>query len=250
LEDRTVNESTPKAGDAKKPDKKKLPWHKRLLKEWVIPILTVLAVLLPLRSVVADWYDVPTGSMEPTILPGDRIVANKLAFGLRVPFTEVWIARWDRPSAGEIVVLHSPANGQRLVKRVIATEGDTVEMRNNHLVINGAALEYDPFTQAEIDAIDAALRSAHEFATETLGAVEHTVMVTPRAMAMRSFGPVTVPEGHCFVMGDNRDASADSRAFGFVPLGKVVGRSSRVAFSLDPKRWPVPRMGRFLHGLE
>ena len=74
-----------------KDSKKKLPWHKRLVKEWVIPILSVLAVLLPLRSVVADWYDVPTGSMEPTILPGDRILANKLAFGLRVPLVfRIW----------------------------------------------------------------------------------------------------------------------------------------------------------------
>lgn len=238
------------ATGTKQTDKKNLPWHKRLTKEWVIPILSVLAVLLPLRSVVADWYDVPTGSMEPTILPGDRIVANKLAFGLRVPFTEIWVARWDRPVSGEIVILHSPANGQRLVKRVIATEGDTVEMRNNHLVINGAALAYDPFTSAELDSIEKALRNGREFATESLGAVDHTVMVTPRAMAKRSFGPVTVPAGNCFVMGDNRDASADSRAFGFVPLDKVVGRSSRVAFSLDPQRWPLPRMDRFLHGLE
>lgn len=245
-----MSNSTPKAVGAKKAEAKKLPWHKRLVKEWVIPVLTVLAVLLPLRSVVADWYDVPTGSMEPTILPGDRIVANKLAYGLRVPFTETWVARWDAPETGEIVILHSPATGQRLVKRVIGVEGDTVEMRNNHLVINGSALEYDPFTSAELDSIEKALRHGREFATETLGSVEHTVMVTPRVMAARSFGPVTVPAGHCFVMGDNRDASADSRAFGFVPLSKVVGRSSRVALSVDPMRWPLPRTSRFLHGLQ
>src|SRR5262245_59061880 len=92
----------------------------RTLRGWAVSFAMAFAILAPLRSAVADWNDVPTGSMEPTILCGDRIFVNKLAYGLRVPFTHTWVAQWDNPSAGEIVILNSPKDGVRLVKRLIA----------------------------------------------------------------------------------------------------------------------------------
>jgi signal peptidase I len=92
---------------------------RKVLQEWVISFAVAIAVLAPIRSSIADWNDVPTGSMEPTILPGDRITVNKLAYGLRVPFTTSWLATWDEPAPGEIVVLFSPKDGTRLVKRLI-----------------------------------------------------------------------------------------------------------------------------------
>src|SRR4051794_2376136 len=105
--------------------------------EWVRPFATILLVLCAMRSSLADWNDVPTGSMRPTILEGDRIFVNKLAYDLKVPFTTLRLARWSEPARGEVVVFFSPANGDRLVKRVVGLPGDTVELRANQLWING-----------------------------------------------------------------------------------------------------------------
>src|SRR5947209_242579 len=91
----------------------------------------IFVILAALRSAVADWNDVPSGSMIPTILEGDRIFVNKLAYDLKVPFTTVHLATWDNPSRGDIVVFFSPDEGTRLVKRVIALPGDTIELRQN-----------------------------------------------------------------------------------------------------------------------
>src|SRR5713101_4642843 len=106
-------------------------WH-----EWVLPPLVVIAILAPLRSAVADWNDVPSGSMMPTILVGDRIFINKLAYDLKVPFTTWHVAQWANPQRGDIIVFPSPADGIRLVKRVVAVPGDRIELRDDRLFIN------------------------------------------------------------------------------------------------------------------
>src|SRR5256885_9357797 len=111
------------------------------------PLLVLTLVLFSIRSSLADWNDVPTGSMKPTIVEGDRVFINKLAYDLKVPFTTRHIAEWGNPRRGEIVVFYSPHNGQRLVKRVIGLPGDTVELRNNVLVLNGQAVDYQPIEQ-------------------------------------------------------------------------------------------------------
>ena len=97
----------------------------------------MILIVSSLRSALADWNDVPTGSMKPTIQEGDRVVVNKLAYDLKVPFTTIKIVKWDDPKRGDIVVLFSPVDGTRLVKRVVAIPGDQVEMRDNQLYING-----------------------------------------------------------------------------------------------------------------
>ena len=99
--------------------------------------LVLIAVLLTFRSALADWYDVPTGSMQPTILEGERIFVNKLAYGLRVPFTGTRAATWSQPRRGDIVTFPSPRDGVRLVKRVAALPGDVVAIRNGVLLLNG-----------------------------------------------------------------------------------------------------------------
>lgn len=225
-------------------DEREGSWrYMKSLREWVV----VFAIFFSFRSAVADWYDVPSGSMEPTILPGDRIFANKLAYGLRVPFTFTWLAQWADPKAGEIVIVHSPKDDTRLVKRLIAGPGDVIEMRHNRVLINGSALAYGALPE---DAIaDLLARNGREFAMENLNGRGHAVMATPGITAVRSFGPITVPPDKYFVMGDNRDQSGDSRYFGFVSREKIVGRSSAVALSLDPERHYVPRWGRFLEPL-
>src|SRR5438309_7982300 len=98
-------------------------WHA------IRPIVILVIILFAIRSSLADWNDVPTGSMIPTILEGDRIFVNKLAYDLKVPFTTWHIAQWSNPKRGDIVVFYSPADGQRLVKRCVAVPGDVLELK-------------------------------------------------------------------------------------------------------------------------
>src|SRR6266849_1150186 len=111
--------------------------------------MLVLLVVSSLRSALADWNDVPTGSMKPTIEEGDRVVVNKLAYDLKIPFTMIEVAKWSDPKHGDIVVLFSPADGVRLVKRVVGLPGDKIEMRENQLFVNGNAAIWKPAGQRE-----------------------------------------------------------------------------------------------------
>src|SRR6266850_3766531 len=117
--------------------------RKKILQETKV-FLLMLLVVSSLRSALADWNDVPTGSMKPTIEEGDRVVVNKLAYDLKIPFTTIEIAKWSDPKRGDIVVLFSPRDGTRLVKRVIAVPGDHIEMRENQLFVNGGAASWKP----------------------------------------------------------------------------------------------------------
>lgn len=220
-----------------------------LWRQWIRPVGPVVLIALTLRGAVADWNDVPTPSMHPTIEVGDRVFVNKLAYGLRVPLTHTWIAQWGEPQRGDIAVLFSPANGKRLIKRVIGLPGDELAMRDNRLYINGVAVEYESAADLVDDRIVAGKRFRQILATEQLGEHPHPVLATPGLQAPRSFGPLRVPDGHYFVMGDNRDMSADSRAFGFVPRNLLVGRSGHVVLSFDPDNWYLPRPDRIWHEL-
>jgi signal peptidase I len=222
---------------------------RRFLNQTLWPLAIVIVVLTSFRSAIADWNDVPTGSMKPTILEGDRIFVNKLAYGLKVPFTTWHLARWDAPKRGEIVVFNSPSDGVRLVKRVVGVPGDQLQMIDNRLFINGRPVDYERVDQSFVSALPASERSRHAYATEQLGAHPHPVMITPWAVAQRSFGPVAVPPGHYYMLGDNRDNSSDSRVFKFVHEDQIVGRSSRVAMSLDYDNHFLPRWDRFFKAL-
>ncbi len=222
----------------------------QLWREWIRPLAIIIIVCTSFRSAIADWNDVPTGSMKPTILEGDRILVNRLAYGLKVPYTTWHLLEWSQPKPGEIVVCYSPANGDRLVKRVVGVPGDVIEMRNNVLTINGEVLEYDRLEASLIDQIEKDEQYRYRFAAETLGEHKHATMITPNVRAPRSFQPIVVPEDQFFMMGDNRDNSADSRAFGFVERSQILGRSSRVALSFDPDCWYWPRWDRTLRELE
>ena len=221
----------------------------RFVREWVKPILIVIIVVGVIRSAIADWNDVPTGSMKPTILEGDRIFVNKLAYDLKVPFTRWRLLQWEGPERGDIIVFFSPENGVRMVKRVVGVPGDRLRLRNNRLFVNGSLASYAPLDPDIVDQIDPARQHRHRFAVERIGGAEHPIMTTPAVPARRSFRPVTVPEGHYFVMGDNRDESRDSRWFGFVPRHLIAGRATGVAISLDPDHYYLPRYDRFFRGL-
>lgn len=223
----------------------------RFLREWVAPIAMVVAVMMPIRSSIADWNDVPSGSMRPTILEGDRIYVNKLAYGLRIPFTTTWLSRWSAPARGEIVTFASPQDGTRLVKRIVGLPGDRIAMVGNKLMINGRRAQY----QITDDHASALLPGGRPVpvvhAAEDLGGVQHAIAVAPGMTSpASSFQEIVVPEGTYFVLGDNRDMSNDSRFYGFVPLESIYGRSGYVALSVDPQNSYLPRWDRFLSALK
>jgi signal peptidase I len=110
-------------------------WWRKEIRWWLVIGLVVFS----LRSSLADWSDVPTGSMKPTILEGDRVFVNKLAYDLKVPFTTRHLAEWRNPHRGDIVVFYSPRDGQRLVKRVVGLPGDLIELRRDGLVQRGVS---------------------------------------------------------------------------------------------------------------
>jgi signal peptidase I len=219
-------------------DKKKVFYEVRVF-------LLMLLVISSLRSALADWNDVPTGSMKPTIEEGDRVVVNKLAYDLKVPFTMIELVKWSDPKRGDIVVLFSPADGVRLVKRVVALPGDKIEMRENQLLVNGQAAVWKPVAQRDDDE-----QGASFIVEETMGGKTHDVMFTPQIPATRSFGPLVVPAGQYFVMGDNRDNSNDSRFIGMIERRRIVGKAMAVAFSLDRNHWYRPRIHRLFKGIQ
>ena len=219
-----------------------------LWQEWIRPAVLIAAIVFPLKSAIADWNWVPSGSMKPTILEGDLVFVNKLAYDLRVPFTLWRLAQWNDPQPADIIVFFSPYDGTRLVKRVIAGPGDTVEMKSNRLFINGKPLDYElapshPFSREIYEDPHAIV------ATEQGEGMEHWVMALPSRSARRDFAPVTVPPGKLFVMGDSRDNSFDSRFFGLVDRKQVVGKANRVLLSFDKNHLYVPRVQRFFSGL-
>ena len=220
----------------------------RLLKQ-VRSFVFVVLVVLSFRSSIADWNDVPTGSMKPSILEGDRIYVNKLAYDLKVPFTTWHIAEWDNPERGEVVVFYSPADGVRLVKRVVGVPGDVLELRNNKLYVNGNPVAYEPLDPAAVAELQRELGpggSSADFYAESLGGRKHPMMLNGNSWSEhRFFGPETVPAGKYYMMGDNRDNSNDSRVYGPVERGLIVGRATRVVLSLDPGRSYKPRWDRF-----
>ncbi len=217
-------------------------------KDWLRSLLIIVLIVTSFRSAVADWNDVPTGSMKPTIMEGDRIVVNKLAYDLKVPYTTWRLASWGAPKRGEIVVLFSPSDGKRLVKRAVGIAGDEISMRNNCLIVNGEPATYSAIDAEAVSELKLALES-RVLATEQVGPASHSVMLTPNTLSLRSFGPITIPPGHYFVMGDNRDQSLDSRHFGMVTRASIIGRATAVAASVDPSDHFQPRWSRFFQAL-
>src|SRR5688572_10571827 len=181
---------------------------KKFWLQWLRPVLTMAAIVYPIKSSLADMNFVPTGSMKPTILEGDFMAVNKLAYDLKIPFTLQRLARWDDPPRGDVVVCFSPKDSMRLVKRVVAVPGDTIELRNNVLFINGAAADYHLVPQEELPYVTQSDREEAVFASEMVEERAHAVMAYPRLIApQRSFRPITLGAREYFVMGDNRDNS-------------------------------------------
>jgi signal peptidase I len=197
-------------------------------------------LMIIFRSALADWNVVPTGSMKPTILEGDRILVNKLAYDFKIPLTQILIYKFADPKRGDIVIFDSKLADTRLVKRVIGLPGETVEMKSNRLTINNIEAEYSNVEYAA-DAI---------FAIESYLGMSHRIELARTGEGrLSSFGPVKVPKDRYLVLGDNRDNSADSRVYGFIPREELVGSARTIVLSLDYDHYYLPRVDRFFRVL-
>lgn len=219
----------------------------RLHKFWLEwrGFMVFLVLLILFRSAIADWYVVPTGSMKPNILEGDRIFVNKLAYNLRLPFTDISLAQWDKPQHGDIVVFYSPKDDTRLIKRVVGLPGDIITIQDNRLYVNDEAINTGP-SQLKLEENIWHAGSSRNLFAEKLGVHNYAVAVSPYSMLLNNFGPVTVPDNHYFMLGDNRDNSADSRLIGFIEHSRIVGRASHVIVSLNYGNYYLPRKNRTL----
>jgi signal peptidase I len=201
--------------------------------------------MILMRSAVADWYSVPSSSMYPHLMQGDRVISNRLAYDLKLPFTDIILKKIGDPQRGDVVTFTSPEDGLRLVKRVIGLPGDVIEMKNEKLFINGVAAEYE---QVNLDPMF--LTPKNEYAQqqlvfkESIGEFKHNIIVMPDRAALRSFEPRKVPAGYYMMFGDNRDNSNDSRFIGMVKRELLTGRVTNLMFSLDYENYYLPRLER------
>ena len=210
-----------------------------LLKD-VRQLVLMAAIILTGRSVLADWYVVPTGSMKPTILEGDRVFVWKSAYQFRIPFSKVRLFETGSPKRGDVVVIRNPDGGSvPFVKRLVGLPGDVVELRNETLYVNGKIQPVDFLPEQKNDDGEPIL-----LGTEILAGRAHPVRVLPDRPAFRTFGPITVPQDEVFLMGDNRDESRDARFFGTRPVQDLLGRAVGIMWSWNQQFFKGPRWSR------
>jgi signal peptidase I len=195
------------------------------------------------RTAIADWNPIPSGSMRPNLLEGDVVFVNRIAYDLKLPLTDIVLAHLGDPRRGDIVTFISPADGKRLIKRLVALPGDVVEMRGKQLLINGVEAEYKVLDKTAESVGNTTLPVLH--LTERIDGAQRNIQWFPDLSQASGFGPVVLPANQYLMLGDNRDNSADSRYIGLVPRSVLIGRAERILVSaaiLD--NW-APRTERF-----
>lgn len=198
---------------------------KSTFREYAEAIIIALVLALLIRTFVVQAFKIPSGSMEPTLEIGDHILVNKFIYGIKIPFTSLRLFPLEKPKRGDVVVFIYPLDPSKdFIKRVVAVEGDTVQIINKKLIINGAEVP-DPHAVYKDDTI------------------------FPAEVQKRdNFGPVTVPKGCLFVLGDNRDRSLDSRFWGFVPIEDLRGKAFIIYWSWNSQETSVRwnRIGKLI----
>jgi signal peptidase I len=182
---------------------------KKFIKEYAQPILIAVLIALFVRTFIVQAFEIPSGSMRPTLRVGDYILVNKFVYGVSIPYTHIRLFPFERPERGDVIVFVYPPNPSKdFVKRVIATEGEKVQIIQNRIYIDDTLID-DPWGHFSYKWPPAYLQM------------------------MENFGPVVVPKDSFFVLGDNRENSDDSRFWGFVPLSDVLGKAFLIYFSWD-----------------
>jgi signal peptidase I len=191
----------------------------------------VLLFVLIIRSFIFEPFRIPSGSMMPTLVKGDYIFVKKFEYGLRLPVLETKIIETGEPQRGDVVVFRLPADPSiNYIKRVIGLPGDKIEYRRQRLFINGELILVESDATEPFDGRTPRYR-------ETLGERDHA-MLLERIGNDAGDGLYTVPAGHYFMMGDNRDRSKDSRFIGFIPETHLVGEAVRIWMHMDGLEWP------------
>ena len=191
----------------------------------------VLLFVLLIRSFIFEPFRIPSGSMMPTLLQGDYIFVKKYSYGLRLPVIEKKIIETGAPERGDVVVFRLPSEPSvNYIKRVVGLPGDELIYDKHRLSVNGELVAVAP------DADNPVTDSAPRF-IEELGDRKHAILVTNPSNSMRD-GRYTVPDGHYFMMGDNRDNSRDSRFIGAIPETHLVGEAVRIWMHMDGLEWP------------
>lgn len=213
--------------------------------------LLFISFLFIFRGAIADWHPVPTGSMKPTILEGDVIWENKLAYDLQIPFTDISLARLAEPKRGDIVVFTSEAAKKRMIKRLIGLPGETIQVKNNELYIDGKPVNYSNLQDPFLEPLRKTDKEKGVYALESLDTLTHVLQVKPYLYnPMSNYGPIVIPKDQYFFMGDNRDNSADSRYYGLIPRSEIRGHATRILISLNTHERYKPRMERFFGELK
>ncbi|MEK7705595.1 MAG: signal peptidase I [Myxococcota bacterium] len=227
-------------------------YRKPAWRESMESIGVAVLVALLLRAFVVEAFKIPSGSMIPTLAIGDQIFVNKYVYGLRIPFTSIRLVDFSVPNRGDVIVFICPEPpNEDYIKRVVGLAGDEIEVREGLVYVNGTPLGRTPLGADEFIDRDTATSRWYPFEAyafhEKTGDKEYTVIQDRRARhAGSSFGPVTVPQGHVFVMGDNRDHSSDSRFWGPVPLSNILGRSLFVWWSWGRDGLQWGRLGTWI----
>ena len=221
-----------------------------MLIEYARSFFPILLIVLVLRSFIAEPFRIPSNSMMPTLLTGDFILVNKFTYGLRLPAVNTKVVSIGEPKRGDVVVFRYPENPREdYIKRIVGLPGDVVEYQNKVLTVNGERIVDQPIA-AYVGVGSGREMTGAELREEQLGAVEHAILIDPRTRNGRiGEGRWTVPEGHYFAMGDNRDNSLDSRFWGFVPEENLVGKAFLIWMNWDGKNGGIDfsRLGTVIH---
>jgi signal peptidase I len=214
------------------------PWYVEYAKSFFPVILLVFT----LRSFLVEPFKIPSGSMMPTLLAGDYILVNKFTYGFRVPILNNTVLEMNHPKRGDVFVFHYPPEPTiDYIKRVVGVPGDTIQYQDKKLIINGKQLELTFEDNYEYEMQGANIINARR-SKEQLGDVAHDILIHDIPNQYNADSPgakllngetITVPEGNYFAMGDNRDNSADSRVWGFVPEHNLVGKAFFIWFNFD-----------------
>ncbi|CAH0990416.1 Signal peptidase I [Sinobacterium norvegicum] len=209
--------------------------------EYSKSLTPVLALVLVLRSFIVEPFQIPSGSMEPTLQIGDFILVNKFSYGLRLPVIRTKVWENDEPQRGEVMVFFPPHDPRYFIKRVVGIPGDQIAYKGKQLFVNGEAVEQQLIAQLPVG------RPAFADLKENLNGIEHTSRVNLRRSSdfsrlqnqgcvagLKPDFEITVKAGHFFMMGDNRDNSSDSRCWGQVPEENIVGRAFAIWMHKEP----------------